>query len=120
VPFFELLPRVELTDLLIEADGWVGFSRHFVRAGRAPPVPGSTGPTSTRRCCPGHPGITAVADVAELSYRQLDWPPSPSRGSVSPADTPILQLGPGDVGPSQLCAIVGLGGLGYKADRRLP
>jgi hypothetical protein len=75
VPFFALLPRVELTDLLIEADGWVGFSRHFVHAGRAPPMPGSTGPSSTLRCCAGDLGITAVADVAELSYRQLDWPP---------------------------------------------
>ena len=103
VPFFELLPRVELTALLIEADGWVGFSRDFVHAGRVPPVPGSTSPTSTGRCCPGHPGITAVADVAELSYRQLDWAPVaiPWLGfACGHSDTATRA---GDVGPSQPC-----------------
>lgn len=71
----ERLPRVELTDLLIEVDGWVGFSAHFTHAGggaaRSPEH--RTHLYAALLAQATYLGISAMADVAELSYRQLDW-----------------------------------------------
>ncbi len=71
----ERLPRVELTDLLIEVDGWVGFSQHFTHAGggaaRSPEH--RTHLYAALLAQATNLGISAMADVAELSYRQLDW-----------------------------------------------
>jgi TnpA family transposase len=69
------LPRVELTDLLIEVDGWCGFTRHLTHAG---------GAASRTRDLAVHLyaavlahacnfGLTTMAEVADVSYRQLAW-----------------------------------------------
>ena len=69
------LPRIEPADLLIEVDRWTGFTKHFTHAGGAKP----RNPDLTRhlyatilaQAC--NFGLTTVAEVSDLSYRQLAW-----------------------------------------------
>ena len=69
------LPRIELADLLIEVDRWTGFTKHFTHAGGAKP----RNPDLTRhlyatilaQAC--NFGLTTMAEVSDLSYRQLAW-----------------------------------------------
>lgn len=71
----ERLPRIELADLLIEVDGWTGFSRHFEHAtGRE----ARNGEMQTHlyaallaQAC--NLGLTAMAEISDISYRRLAW-----------------------------------------------
>jgi TnpA family transposase len=71
----ERLPRIDLTDLLIEVDSWTHFSQHFDHAG-------GNEPRSTdllthlyaailAQAC--NFGLTGMAASADLSYRRLAW-----------------------------------------------
>ncbi len=88
------LPRVDLTDLLIKVDGWVGFSRHFTHAGggaaRSPEH--RTHLYAALLAQATNLGISAMADVAELSYRQLDWATTSylREETLSPAITALV------------------------------
>jgi len=71
----ESLPLVELTDLLVEVDGWTHFSRHLEHAGGSEP---RTKEQLTHlyaailaQAC--NLGITSMAQLADLSYEQLEW-----------------------------------------------
>jgi TnpA family transposase len=71
----ESLPLVELTDLLVEVDSWTHFSRHLEHAGDGEP---RTKERLTHlyaailaQAC--NLGITAMAQLADLSYEQLEW-----------------------------------------------
>lgn len=71
----ERLPRVDLTDLFIEVDGWTNFSRYLQH------VDGTTEPTQESRiylyaailaqAC--NLGLTRMAQVADLSRERLLW-----------------------------------------------
>lgn len=71
----ERLPKVELAELLIEVDRWCNFTEHLIHAG---------GATSRTRDLPIHLyaatlaqacnfGLANMAEVADLSPRQLAW-----------------------------------------------
>ena len=71
----ESLPLVELTDLLVEVDSWTHFSRHLEHAGGSEP---RTKEQLTHlyaailaQAC--NLGITAMAQLADLSFEQLEW-----------------------------------------------
>jgi TnpA family transposase len=71
----ESLPLVELTDLLVEVDGWTHFSRHFESASGNEP---RTRERLTHlyaailaQAC--NLGMTTMARLADLSYEQLEW-----------------------------------------------
>ena len=71
----ESLPLVELTDLLVEVDSWAHFSRYLEHAGGSEP---RTKEQLTHlyaailaQAC--NLGITAMAQLADLSYEQLEW-----------------------------------------------
>ena len=69
------LPRVDLADLLIEVDGWTGFTRHFEHAGGREPRTKDLlvhlHAAVVAQAC--NFGPTTMAEVAELSYRRLAW-----------------------------------------------
>ncbi len=69
------LPRVDLADLLIEVDGWTGFTRHFEHAGGREPrtrdVLVHLHAAVLAQAC--NFGPTTMAEVAELTYRRLAW-----------------------------------------------
>ncbi len=69
------LPKVELADLLIEVDGWCGFSQHFTHAGnspsRTPNLVTHLYAALLAQAC--NFGLTTMADVSDLSYAQLAW-----------------------------------------------
>ena len=69
------LPLVELPDLLMEVDGWTGFSRHLEHAGgaepRAPELLVHCHASILAQAC--NFGLTRMAQLADLSYRQLAW-----------------------------------------------
>ena len=69
------LPLVELPDLLMEVDGWTGFSRHLEHAGgaepRAPELLAHCHASILAQAC--NFGLTRMAQLADLSYRQLAW-----------------------------------------------
>lgn len=71
----ERLPKVELADLLIEVDGWCGFSQHFTHAGnspsRTPNLLTHLYAALLAQAC--NFGLTTMADVSDLSYAQLAW-----------------------------------------------
>lgn len=71
----ERLPKVELADLLIEVDGWCGFSKHFTHAGnspsRTPNLLTHLYASLLAQAC--NFGLTTMADVSDLSYAQLAW-----------------------------------------------
>jgi TnpA family transposase len=71
----ERLPRVDLPELLIEVDHWTHFTAHFSHAGGSEP---RTAALQTHlyaallaQAC--NLGLTAMAEIADLSYRQLAW-----------------------------------------------
>ena len=69
------LPLVELPDLLMEVDGWTGFSRHLEHAGgaepRTPDLLVHCHASILAQAC--NFGLTRMAQLADLSYRQLAW-----------------------------------------------
>lgn len=69
------LPLVELIDLLIEADRWTGFSRHLTHAAgsepRTPDLLRHLYAAILAQAC--NIGLTKLAEIADLSYRQLAW-----------------------------------------------
>jgi TnpA family transposase len=69
------LPLVELPDLLMEVDGWTGFSRHLEHAGGAEPRASDLlvhcHASILAQAC--NFGLTRMAQLADLSYRQLAW-----------------------------------------------
>jgi hypothetical protein len=69
------LPLVELPDLLMEVDGWTDFSRHLEHAGGAEPRAQELlvhcHASILAQAC--NFGLTRMAQLADLSYRQLAW-----------------------------------------------
>ncbi|MBM4259000.1 MAG: Tn3 family transposase [Deltaproteobacteria bacterium] len=69
------LPRVELSELLIEVDAWTHFSEHFVHAAGTETVRPSLLPqlyaSLLAHAC--NFGLEQMAQSTELSYRQLAW-----------------------------------------------
>jgi hypothetical protein len=67
------LPLIELPDLLMEVDGWTGFSRHLEHAGgaepRTPDLLVHCHASILAQAC--NFGLTRMAQLADLSYRQL-------------------------------------------------
>ncbi len=71
----ERLPKVDLSDLLIEVDRWIHFTSEFEHAGGAQPR--SNGllvhlyASILSQAC--NLGLSQMADIAHLSYEQLAW-----------------------------------------------
>jgi hypothetical protein len=69
------LPLVELPDVLMEVDGWTGFSGHLEHADgaepRAPELLVHCHASILAQAC--NFGLTRMAQLADLSYRQLAW-----------------------------------------------
>jgi TnpA family transposase len=69
------MPPVELAELLIEVDGWCGFSRHLTHAGGGTPRSKDLAvhlyAAILGQAC--NFGLTKMAQAADLSYRQLAW-----------------------------------------------
>jgi Tn3 transposase DDE domain len=69
------LPLVELPDLLMEVDGWTGFSRHLEHAGGSEPRTADLlihcHASILAQAC--NFGLVRMAQLADLSYRQLAW-----------------------------------------------
>jgi TnpA family transposase len=70
-----MLPLIEWPDLLMEVDGWTGFSRHLEHAGgaepRTPDLLVHCHASILAQAC--NFGLTRMAQLADLSYRQLAW-----------------------------------------------
>ena len=71
----ERLPLVELPDLLLEVDGWTGFSRAFEHAGKSEPrskdlLINCHASVLAQAC---NFGLTRMARIADLTYAQLAW-----------------------------------------------
>ena len=71
----ERLPRVELAEVLIEVDSWTGFTQFFRHAGgarsRNPDLVRHVYAAILAQAC--NFGLTTMADIADLTYRQLAW-----------------------------------------------
>ncbi|MGO4728348.1 MULTISPECIES: Tn3 family transposase [unclassified Inquilinus] len=71
---YEALPRIKITDLLLEVDGWIGFSACFThqRSGRSPDDPAAL---LTAILADGiNLGLTRMAEACRgVSMRQLAW-----------------------------------------------
>ena len=71
----ERLPRVELAEVLIEVDSWPGFTQLFRHAGgarsRNPDLVRYVYAAILAQVC--NFGLTTMADIADLTYRQLAW-----------------------------------------------
>jgi TnpA family transposase len=69
------LPRVDLSELLIEVDRWTRFSQHFTHAGgsapRSPDVLRHLYAAILAQGC--NIGLTKMAQIADLSYDRLAW-----------------------------------------------
>jgi TnpA family transposase len=71
----ERLPHVELSELLVEVDGWTGFSGCFEHAGGAEP----RGPGPRRHLYASilaqgcNLGLTRMAQITDQSYDRLAW-----------------------------------------------
>ena len=69
------LPRVELAEVLIEVDSWTGFTQFFRHAGgarsRNPDLVRHVYAAILAQAC--NFGLTTMADIADLTYRQLAW-----------------------------------------------
>jgi TnpA family transposase len=71
----ERLPLVELPELLLEVDGWTGFSRSFEHVGKSEPrskglLVNCHASVLAQAC---NFGLTRMARIADLSYSQLAW-----------------------------------------------
>jgi hypothetical protein len=71
----ERLPRVELSELLIEVDTWTHFSRHFVRAadadGLRPALLPQLYASLLAHAC--NFGLEQMAHLTDLAYEHLAW-----------------------------------------------
>lgn len=71
----ERLPLVELSDLLLEVDGWTGFSKVLQHASRAEPRTKNLlvqcHASILAQAC--NIGLSRMAQVADLSYEKLAW-----------------------------------------------
>ena len=69
------LPKIELTDLLVEADGWTRFSRLFTHAGGAEPRTPDLRVHLYAAILSQATNIGPVrmAELSDLSYRKLAW-----------------------------------------------
>ncbi len=71
----ERLPRIDLSDLLVEVDGWTGFSHHLVHAGGGEPrsrdLPAHLYASILTQAC--NFTITEMAEISDISYRRLAW-----------------------------------------------
>lgn len=69
------LPRVELVDVLMEVDRWLGFTDHFAHAGgsepRTPDLQTYLYAAIIAQAC--NFGLDQMAAISELSYRRLAW-----------------------------------------------
>jgi TnpA family transposase len=71
----ERLPLVELPELLLEVDGWTGFSRAFEHVGKSDPrsknlLINCHASVLAQAC---NFGLTRMARIADLTYSQLAW-----------------------------------------------
>jgi hypothetical protein len=71
----ERLPKVDLPELLIEVDRWIGFTRAFQHAGGAEPrtkdlITHLHAAIFAQAC---NFGLEQMAELANLSYRKLAW-----------------------------------------------
>lgn len=69
------LPKIDLPDILVEVDSWLGFSECFYHAGNQNPNPGEF-PVYLYAALLSEAtnlGPTALADVADLSYDRIVW-----------------------------------------------
>jgi TnpA family transposase len=69
------LPEVDLADLLIEVDGWTGFTGHLVplsgNRSRSSEMPSVLYAAITAQAT--NLGLTGMARASEFSYQQLEW-----------------------------------------------
>ena len=69
------LPRVELSDLLLEVDAWTLFSDHFVHAAgeeaRRPDLLPHIHASILAHAC--NFGLEQMAQSTDISYRQMAW-----------------------------------------------
>lgn len=69
------LPEIELTDLLIEVDGWTNFSRYFVHPNGSEP----RGPDTLQHCYASilaqscNFGLMQMQRMSGLTYRKMAW-----------------------------------------------
>ena len=69
------LPEIELTDLLIEVDGWTNFSRHFAHPNGSEP----RSPDALHHCYAGilaqacNFGFMQMQRMSGLTYRKMAW-----------------------------------------------
>jgi hypothetical protein len=70
-----MLPEVDIPELLIEVDGWTGFTEHLV------PLSGNRRRSSDMPCLlyavilaqATNLGLTGMARASQFSYQQLEW-----------------------------------------------
>jgi TnpA family transposase len=69
------LPRIDLTDLLIEVDNWIKFTDHFEHAStKQPRNPGLlTNLYASILAQANNHGLDKMAEISGLSYTQLSW-----------------------------------------------
>ncbi|MEE9147851.1 MAG: Tn3 family transposase, partial [Candidatus Tectomicrobia bacterium] len=90
------LPLVELPDLLMEVDGWTGFSRHLEHAGgresRNPDLVIHCHASILAQAC--NFGLTRMAQLADLSYQQLAWCTMwyLREGTLRPANVSVVNM----------------------------
>ncbi len=71
---YSLLPRIKLTDLLVEVDGWTGFSRHFTHLRSGEPPKDREVLYAAVLADGINLGLTKMADACPgLSFERLAW-----------------------------------------------
>lgn len=69
-----LLPRIKITELLMEVDDWTGFTRHFVHLKDGNPAPDRTLLLSAILADAINLGLTKMAESSPgLTYDKLSW-----------------------------------------------
>jgi TnpA family transposase len=69
-----LLPRIKITELLMEVDDWTGFTRHFVHLKDGHPAPDRTLLLSAILADAINLGLTKMAESSPgLTYDKLSW-----------------------------------------------
>jgi TnpA family transposase len=69
-----LLPRIKITELLMEVDDWTGFTRHFVHLKDGQPAPDRTLLLSAILADAINLGLTKMAESSPgLTYDKLSW-----------------------------------------------